>query len=142
MTEKEQPENHKEVTAELDRTRPVRWLLVTAGSISLGLGILGIITPLLPTTPFLLLAAACYYRGSDRLHNWLLNHTVFGKYITDYLEKRAIPGRMKIKTVSLLWITIGISAVFFTDSLWIRLLLLIIAVIVSVHLVRLKTLKG
>ncbi|MCP4724110.1 MAG: DUF454 domain-containing protein [bacterium] len=134
-------EDDKKERDKLQKTKPFRWLLISAGTLSLVLGILGIVTPLLPTTPFLLLSAACYYRGSDRLHNWLLNHSVFGKYITNYLEKRAITGRMKTKTIFLLWVTIGISAIFFVDSVIVRIALFVIAVLVTIHLVKLNTLK-
>ncbi|MFC1493138.1 YbaN family protein [candidate division KSB1 bacterium] len=128
-------------TEKVKRPKIVRILLNLAGTISLGLGILGIVTPLLPTTPFLLLSAACYYRGSYRLHNWLMNHSVFGKYITAYIEKRAISGRMKTKTIFLLWITIGITAVFFVESIIVRIILFVIAILVTIHLVKLNTLN-
>jgi uncharacterized membrane protein YbaN (DUF454 family) len=141
MIEEKNQEARPKKPDNIPRSKPVRWLLVFCGILSLGLGILGIVTPLLPTTPFLLLSAACFYRGSERLHNWLLNHTIFGKYITNYIENQAIPGRMKIKTVSLLWITIGTTAIFFVDSLTIRIILLIIAVLVTLHLLRLKSLS-
>lgn len=112
-----------------------------AGTISLVLGIVGIILPLLPTTPFLLLATACFYRGSKKMHNWLLNHKIFGKYIKDYIEKNAISARIKSKAISVLWITIGITFVFFTDLLYLRIVLLVIAIGVTTHLVKLDTLE-
>ncbi|MFC1563562.1 YbaN family protein [candidate division KSB1 bacterium] len=124
-----------------DSSGLIRILFNAAGTFSLGLGLLGIVTPLLPTTPFLLLSAACYYRGSDRMHNWLINHRVFGKYIRDYIDKRAIPGRIKTNAISLLWITIGVTAVFFVDSLIARIILLVIAILVTIHLMMLRTMK-
>ena len=74
----------------------VRLLLVIAGSISLAFGVIGIFLPVLPTTPFLLLASFCYVRSSERLHRWLLEHRVFGKYIYNYEVHRAIPKKTKI----------------------------------------------
>jgi uncharacterized membrane protein YbaN (DUF454 family) len=122
-------------------SRFVRGLWTAAGTISLGLGILGIILPLLPTTPFLLLAAFCYLKGSERMHNWLMNHRVFGKYIRDYMEGRGIPLKTKVIAISFIWITISITVLFFIDLLLIRILLIGIATAVTIYLVRFKTLK-
>jgi uncharacterized membrane protein YbaN (DUF454 family) len=119
----------------------VRGLWTIAGTISLGLGILGIILPLLPTTPFLLLAAFCYLKGSERMHKWLLNHRIFGKYIRNYLEGRGIPLKTKIIAISFIWITISFTAIFVIDMLWLRIILFIIAAAVTVYLIRFKTLK-
>jgi uncharacterized membrane protein YbaN (DUF454 family) len=119
----------------------VRGLWTIAGTISLGLGILGIILPLLPTTPFLLLAAFCYLKGSERMHKWLLNHRIFGKYIRNYLEGRGIPLKTKIIAISFIWITISFTAIFVIDMLWLRIILFIIAAAVIVYLIRFKTLK-
>ena len=74
----------------------MKTLYIVIGTISLALGILGIFLPLLPTTPFLLLTAALYFKGSFRLYNWLLNHRYFGPYIRNYRENKAIPLRAKI----------------------------------------------
>ena len=73
----------------------MKTLYIVLGSISLALGILGIFLPLLPTTPFLLLTAALYFKGSPRLYNWLLNHRHFGPYIRNFRENKAIPLRAK-----------------------------------------------
>ena len=105
----------------------MRLLLVIAGTVFLGLGIIGIFVPVLPTTPFLLLAAACYARSSQRLYGWLLNNRWFGKYISNYLQGRGIPLRIKISATCVLWLTIGVSVVFVTDLLIIRIALVIIA---------------
>ena len=77
-----------------------------------GLGIAGIFLPILPTTPFLLLAAACYMRGSEKFYNWLMNHPKHGEFIKNYREKKGIKKRVKIQAVILLWIFIEISVVF------------------------------
>jgi len=122
------------------RSRAVRALWITAGTISLALGIIGIVLPVLPTTPFLLLTAYCYDRGSERLHKWLMDNRVFGDYIRNYSEGRGIPMRAKVTAISVLWVTIGISAYFFMPWLWVRILLIMIAVAVTIHLIRLPTL--
>ena len=118
-----------------------RKVLIGSGTLFLMIGVLGIFLPLLPTTPFLLLAGACYLRGSRKMHHWLMTNHIFGKHLRSYSEKRGVPLRIKIWTLSLLWVTIAISAVLFTESIFIRILLLIIAVSVSVHVVWIKTLK-
>jgi len=118
-----------------------RCFLVVLGTISLALGILGIFLPLLPTTPFLLLAAALYFRGSEKFYNWLINHKILGEYIRNFRENRAIPLRVKIISVSLLWMTMLSSAYFFVPYWWAQLIMIIIAILVTKHILSFKTLK-
>ena len=118
----------------------IRFLLILAGSILVFLGVLGIFLPLLPTTPFLLLAAFCYARSSQKFYIWLLTNRWFGEYIRNYREKRAIPLKIKISTLLILWITILSSAYFFVPVIWGKILLILIAMGVSWHLLYLKTL--
>ena len=119
----------------------IRWLWIIAGSISLTLGIIGIFLPLLPTTPFLLLAAACYARGSSRLHNWLLNNKMFGKYIRNYREGKGIPARSKVLALTLLWLTIGFSIFYIIPILIVKIILFTIAILVSIYIMSLPTLR-
>ena len=119
----------------------VQVLLITTGTFFVGVGIAGIFIPILPTTPFLLISAALYARSSVKFYNWLINNKIFGKFIKDYREGKGIPLRLKIITITLLWITIGCSAIFAVDILWVRILLVIIAVGVTVHIVRIKPVK-
>ena len=131
-------------------TRKGRWanaLWVTFGTISLTLGIIGIFLPLLPTTPFLLLAAACYCRGSEKMHTWLVEHKVFGKYIKDYEEERGIRKRAKITAIVTMWASILLCIWYLDHSnsipdilLYVQVLLIIILVGVTIHLLKLKTL--
>jgi uncharacterized protein len=116
-------------------------LLIIAGSFFVVIGVIGIFLPLLPTTPFLLLAAACYSRSSKRFHNWLITNKWFGAYIKNYQEGRGIPVKAKLSTISLLWITILFSAFFVISILWVKILLIIIACGVTVHILTIKTLK-
>lgn len=121
------------------RATLTRWLLMTIGIISVGLGTAGIFLPLLPTTPFLLLAAACFIRSSDRLYQWLIRNRWFGSYIQNYREHRAIPLRAKMVGLILLWTTMGYSALALINH-WIpQVLLLLIAGGVTVYLLSLKT---
>jgi len=116
-------------------------LYIVFGSISLALGIIGIFVPLLPTTPFLLLTAALYFKGSPRLYNWLINHKYLGTYIRNFRENKAIPLRAKIISVSLVWITILYCILFVVNPLWLKILLFCIATGVSHHILSFKTLK-
>jgi uncharacterized protein len=118
----------------------LRPLLLVVGTLCVVLGILGIFLPILPTTPFLLLAAACYARSSDRFLHWLLKNRYFGDYISNYREGRGMPRSTKILTIIALWVTLGISAAFAATTLWLRLLLAVVGIGVTVHLLRLGTL--
>jgi len=116
-----------------------RRLLIVAGTIATAIGIIGIFIPILPTTPFLLLAAACYLRSSQKFYHWLLNNRLFGAYVRNYLQGKGMPRKIKVFTILLLWTTITCSIVFAVQSLIIRVVLLVIAVGVSVHIVLIKT---
>ena len=113
-----------------------RWALLICGTLSLGLGLLGVFVPLLPTTCFLLLAAWCYARSSQRLYDRLLNARLIGPYLRRYRDSRVIPPRVKIAALVMMWITIG-YAVLTYPNLWVRLTLLAIAVAVTIHLQKL-----
>jgi len=128
--------------SKVKKQKVVRALLIAAGTVSLGLGAIGIFVPVLPTTPFLLLAAACYMRSSERLHKWLINNRWFGEYIKNYQAGRGIPMRTKIVALTVLWGTIMFSAFFvFTEVLLVQIILLCVAAGVTVHLIRLPTFK-
>lgn len=114
--------------------------MVTVGILSVALGTVGIVVPLLPTTPLLLLAAACFVRSSDRLYGWLIGHRLFGSYILNYREHRAVTWQTKFFTLALLWTAIGYSTVAVVSSLVLRALMLVIALAVSIHVLSLKTL--
>ena len=116
-------------------------LLLIAGTLFTAIGIVGIFVPILPTTPFLLLAAACYLRSSKRFYNWLLNNRLFGVYIKNYIEKKGMPMKIKTFTVILLWITIGISMWFASQNVVVRVILALVAIGVTTHIILLKTNK-
>ncbi|MFO7577338.1 MAG: YbaN family protein [Pelovirga sp.] len=119
------------------RQRLLRWILLGSGFLCVALGTLGIFLPVLPTVPFLLLAAACFARSSERFHNWLLEHPHLGPILHAYLDGQGIPLRAKISALVLLWISIPVSVFFFIPLLWIQILLIGIGLAVSVHLLRL-----
>lgn len=114
--------------------------LILVGVLSVGLGTAGIFLPLLPTTPFLLLAAACFSRSSDKLYQWLIGHKWFGRYIKNYREHKAIPILSKIIILLLLWCTLGYTTIWIISALAVRILLLLIGVGVTIHVLSLKTL--
>jgi len=113
-------------------------LLILLGFFFVGLGIVGIFLPLLPTTPFLLLAAALFARSSPRFYRWLLNNRWLGSYIRNYREGRDIPLKAKILSITFLWIVILYSGFFVLKQWSLRLLLFLIACGVTAHLLTLK----
>lgn len=102
------------------RSRWVRIAFLILGSLALALGIIGVFLPLLPTTPFVLLAAACYARGSRRFHQWLLANRTFGPIIAEWERHRSIPYRTKITAIALMSTTMAISIIFFVKPLWLK----------------------
>ena len=118
-----------------------KYLLVFIGVVSLVFGFIGIFIPILPTTPFLLLSSFCFAKSSKKLHNWLINHKIFGKYIYNYITHHAIPYKAKISSIAILWITISIS-IYLVSKLLVTIILLIIATGVTIHLLKLKTLNN
>jgi len=116
-------------------SKVVRVLLLIIGSISIILGVVGIFLPVLPTTPFLLLAAACYVRSSHNFYTWLVSHPVLSKYILAYLDGKGIPRKAKCYTLATIWPTMGISSAIV--PLWqVRILLLCIGLGVSIYIWR------
>lgn len=117
-------------------------LLTALGVISLALGILGAFLPLLPTTPFVLLSAYLFAKSSEKFHQRLLNHKIFGQLIRDYNEDKSIPLHAKIIAIVTMWPSM-LFAIFYiaTDKLWLQILLATIATGVTIHILRYKTKK-
>ncbi len=118
--------------------KSVRIALIVAGSLSLFLGTLGIVLPVLPTTPFYLLTAWCFMRSSEKLYTKAMNNKLFGNIVRNYCERKAISRKVKIVSVSTTVLTISIS-ITIVDMLWLRILLACIAIMVSIHILRFKT---
>ncbi|HCS51145.1 YbaN family protein [Rubinisphaera sp.] len=118
-----------------------RVLLTVLGTLCVALGMLGMLLPLLPTTPFLLLAATCYSRSSTKFYNWLTNNRYCGEYIRNYREGAGITLKQKSLTILVLWLSIGSAAFLSISQVWLPLILFGIAIGVTIYLVNLKTYK-
>lgn len=114
-------------------------LLIFLGTFFLIISFIGIFIPILPTTPFLLLAAACYAKGSKKFYNWLINNKWFGEYIKNYRERKGIPFSVKIISITILWITIAFSIFIIVSNLLIQIILISIAIAVTIHILTIKT---
>lgn len=115
--------------------------MILFGSIFLGLGFVGIIVPGLPTTPFLLLAAGCYVRSSDRLYSWLLDHKLFGKYIHNFRETRSISLRSKIISLIVMWVMLGLSIYILIKIIPVKIIIALLGVIGSLVILLIPTLR-
>jgi uncharacterized protein len=126
-------------TAESVATRMKKVAFTIAGTIFLVLGAIGIVVPFLPTTPFLLLSAGCYIKGSERMHRWLINNKLFGVYIKNYREGKGISARGKIFSLMFLWVTILYAVFFVTNVLVYQIIMFIIPSAVTIYIVRVPT---
>lgn len=119
----------------------LRWTLIGCGWLSIVAGVVGIFLPLLPTVPFLLLAAACFARSSQRFHSWLIEHNHLGPLIRDYLNSGCIPARAKRISIGMVWISFPASAFIFAHAWWVKIVLISMAVAVTFYLLSLPTIQ-
>ena len=119
----------------------MKFLFAFLGSVSLALGIMGVFLPVLPTTPFLLLSAALYMRSSQRLYDWLMSHKHLGAYIRNFREHKALPLRVKVVSVTMVWATLLYCAVFVAQEWWMSVVFIAIATGVTIHILSYRTLK-
>lgn len=122
-----------------NRSPILRYVLLAVGWMSVALGVIGIFLPVLPTTPFLLLAAACFARSSPRFYNWLVEHPRLGPWIGDYLEGNGIPLKGKVYAIGLMWISILFSC-YLVPLMWARGFMLTSAIVVTIYILSQKTL--
>ena len=118
----------------------MRWLYIACGSLLVGIGVLGIFLPLLPSTVFFLLAMGCYGKSSPSAYRWMTTNRLFGRHLREYREEKGATLSTKMVSIATLWIGIGASE-YFIDNLWVRLLLVAIAAGVTAHLVLLRTIR-
>lgn len=121
---------------------PMRWLLIGLGTVFVGIGVLGIILPLLPGTPFLLLAAACYARSSRRFYLWLLNNRTIGPLITEYRRSKRIPAPARRRAIAVVVTVFAITTIFVAQTPLIRALYALCGVLVLSILLRVKTVEA
>lgn len=117
----------------------VRLAFGALGTLFLLVGIIGIFMPILPTTPFLLLATACYARSSRRFYNWLMNHPALGPLIVEWRTYRSIPWRIKLVAVATMTLTFGSSIIFFIRDGWLQLALAFFGVMMVIWLYRIPS---
>lgn len=118
------------------RSGMVRTLFWIAGTVALVLGIAGVFLPLLPTTPFVLLAAACYGRASVRFYNALLNNPTLGSLVVEWRRHRSIPYRTKIYAIVLMSATLAASTIFVVKNGYVQAALAVLGVVLAVWLYR------
>jgi uncharacterized membrane protein YbaN (DUF454 family) len=125
----------------ISHSKIVRGLLITIGTICVIIGVGGAFVPVLPTTPFLLLAAACYMRSSRRMFNWLIKNPLFGKHLRRYWAGCGITKKMKAIAIIFLWFSLTGSTLILVPSnmWWIKLLLAVIGIGVTIHILSIKT---
>lgn len=121
------------------RSRLMRGVFLLAGSVCVLLGVIGLFLPLLPTTPFLLLAAACYARSSRRVYDWLLANRTFGPLIHEWRKHRSIPYRTKLSAIGLMSATMAASIVFFVRPLWLQLVIAALGVALGIWMYRMPS---
>ena len=115
-------------------------MFIALGGLSLTAGVIGIFIPGLPTTPFLLLSASLFAKSSERLHNWIVNHKVFGKYIREYREKKAIRLKYKVISLVMMWTMIGVSMLLH-DHWALRIVIGVLGAVGTFVLLRIPTMK-
>ena len=134
-----EPDTPSQEDIQLSDSYLLRGLLVAAGSFFLALGFLGVFLPILPTTPFLLLTAACYARGSKKFYTWLLTNRLFGGYIREWREHRSLPLRSKVVILILLWGTILMTSLFALSSPIGKVAIFLVPIGVSLLIFRIPT---
>ena len=140
MTESKTSETSAKSTKRINQPA-LRLLVLGLGWISVFLGFIGIFLPVLPTTPFLLVAAACFLRTSPRFYNWLVSHPRLGKYLLYYLDGKGLPVKAKVYTLILMWTSLISTAFIFVPRMTVQIILPIVGLLVSIYILRLPTLK-
>jgi uncharacterized membrane protein YbaN (DUF454 family) len=136
---KEEKMKTRETPARFSKSKLDRCALITVGLLSLAAGIIGIFAPVWPTTCFLLLAAGCFSKSSQRLHGWMMSNRLFGSYLQRYKEHGTIGSRVRIGSLVILWTSLLLSSWLVGFSAWISLLLFVVGSGVTAHLLKLPT---
>ncbi len=120
---------------QLHDSQMVRHLFVACGCVAMLLAVLGVFLPVLPSVPFVLLAAACFARGSQRFHGWLLEHHITGPIVRDWYRHRSLPPGIKGWAFFLMTVSFG-SSIYFVPALWLKLLLAVLGATLALLLWR------
>ena len=115
----------------------MRWIFLGIGITALLLGILGIFLPILPTTPFILLAAGCFARSSERFHVFLLGNRITGPIIYEWCMHRSIPRRVKRWVYLMIILSFG-SSILIVSALWLKLMLIVLAIVLTTFIWRIR----
>lgn len=119
-------------------TRTLHALVFAGGWFAVALGAVGVILPVLPTTPFMLLAAACFAKTSPRFHRWLLNNRVFGPLIENWEQGRFIEKTVKRRSLFIVALTFGLS-ITVVEPVWLKIMLIGFWLTCTVIIARLPT---
>ena len=133
------PHNNQQSPGNHVKNDILRWLLICCGWFFVAAGVVGIFLPLVPTVPFLLLAAACFARSSVRFHTWLVQHNQLGPLIRDYLNGHGIPLRAKRIAIGMMWVSILASTFLLVQAVWLKIMLMAVAAGVTLYLLSLPT---
>jgi hypothetical protein len=109
--------------------RPLRWLLSLIGTVALGLGLVGVLLPGLPTTPFILLAAACFARASPRLHQRMLSSAWIGPMLRDWENNRSLTRRVKSVALTMMVVMVAVSVWTFHGRVWLQAVLVLVGLL-------------
>ena len=135
MQDKRLPDDFRE-DLHISRSKPVRYLYMVVGTFFLVLGLIGIIIPVLPTTPFLLVTAACYSRGSARFYHWLMNHRYMGPYLKAWRYERRIPRHAKIAAFVMIAISISFAVIYVIPLTPVKILVAAVGITVAIYISR------
>lgn len=133
------PKNNPGQPANRVKSDLLRWILICCGWVSIVSGVVGIFLPLIPTIPFLLLAAACFARSSERFHTWLIDHNHLGPLLRSYLHGGGIPLKAKKVAIGMVWVSFPASAFLFVPVVWVKIVLMVIATGITLYLLGLPT---
>ena len=138
MTELDNAAGH-EPNGIITPKKPFRKLWNLSGAVSVGIGVVGVFLPLVPTVPLFLLAGFCFWRGSPKLYNRLVNSGTLGRMIDDFRKGKGLTARSKLRAILLMWVSLTISALFLVSSLTLRIILVLVGLGVTYHILRIKT---
>lgn len=119
----------------------LRWFWLIIGLLLTGLGLIGIFIPGLPTTIFMILAASCYFRSSQRLYSWVMNHKYFGYHVKNYRDKKGMPLKAKIMSLIMMWLFVlyAVTLAISVDLLYIKAIVIISALFGTKTILSLKS---